>query len=171
MKKLVLVINGSGGAGKDTLCDFAARHFRVKNVSSITPVKELAARCGWQGEKTDRARKFLSDLKALLIEYNDYPTAWALGEYRSFLEGEEEIMFLHVREGAEITKFVSATNYTAKTLLVRRPLAHVGAYGNASDDGVEDYTYDYVYDNVRPLDEAEDDFVAFLTSIWEAVTE
>ena len=80
-------------------------------------------------------------------------------------------MFLHVREGAEIAKFVSATNYTAKTLLVRRPLAHVGAYGNASDDGVEDYTYDYVYDNVRPLDEAEDDFVAFLTSIWEAVTE
>ena len=46
MKKLVMVINGRGGVGKDTLCDFAAAYFRVRNVSSITPVKELAAQCG-----------------------------------------------------------------------------------------------------------------------------
>ncbi len=171
MKKLVLVINGGGGVGKDTLCEFAARHFRVRNVSSITPVKLLARQCGWQGEKTDRARKFLSDLKALLIAYNNYPTAWALAEYRAFLESDEEIMFLHIREGEEIAKFVSATKYVAKTLLVRRPSARAGIYGNASDDGVEDYMYDYVYDNERPLCEAEGDFVAFLTSIWNSITE
>ena len=171
MKKLVLVINGSGGVGKDTLCEFAAQHFRVRNVSSITPIKMLAARCGWQGEKTDRARKFLSDLKALLIAYNDYPTAWALEEYRAFAAGDEEIMFLHIREGSEIQKFVSATNYIAKTLLIRRPSAHAGTYGNASDDGVEDYSYDYIYHNEQPLEEAEGDFVAFLTSIWESIKE
>ena len=73
MEKTVIVINGAGGVGKDTLCEFAEKHFRVMNISSITPIKEIAAMCGWGGEKTDKARKFLSDLKALSIEYNDFP--------------------------------------------------------------------------------------------------
>ena len=46
MKKLVMVINGAGGVGKDTLCEFAMKHFKVMNISSITPIKELAALAG-----------------------------------------------------------------------------------------------------------------------------
>lgn len=171
MVKLVFVINGRGGVGKDTLCDAAARAFLVKNVSSITPVKELAAKVGWQGEKSDRARKFLSDLKALLIAYNDYPTQWAATQYHAFLEGEEQIMFLHIREGAEIDKFVRVTGGTAKTLLIRRAAAHNGAYGNRSDDEVEEYRYDYVFDNDRPQAEAEEAFVAFLQGLLGEVRE
>jgi adenylate kinase len=66
MNKAVIIINGAGGVGKDTICDLAAKHFKVKNISSITPIKELAARCGWGGEKDDKARKFLSDLDNFL---------------------------------------------------------------------------------------------------------
>ena len=71
MKKAVIVINGAGGVGKDTLCDLAAKHFKVYNVSSITPIKEIAALCGWDGSKDDRSRKFLADLKQISVEYND----------------------------------------------------------------------------------------------------
>ena len=81
MEKTVIVINGAGGVGKDTLCEFAEKHFKVMNISSITPIKEIAKMCGWNGEKTDKARKFLSDLKALSIEYNDFPTLWAKEKY------------------------------------------------------------------------------------------
>ena len=42
MNKTVLVINGAGGVGKDTLCAMAAEKFRVENISSITPIKEIA---------------------------------------------------------------------------------------------------------------------------------
>ena len=118
MSKLVIVINGAGGVGKDTLCELASKHFKVKNISSITPVKKIAADCGWNGEKDDKARKFLSDLKRVLVEYNDYPTAWALSEYKKFLSSDDEVMFVHIREGEEIEKFVKATCGAAKTLLV-----------------------------------------------------
>ena len=117
MKKLVIVINGSGGVGKDTLCELAAEHYKVKNVSSITPIKEIAALCGWDGKKDDKSRKFLSDLKRLCVEYNDYPTVWAREQYEDFKTGCEEIMFVHIREPEEIAKFVKATNGEAKTLL------------------------------------------------------
>ena len=166
MKKLTLVINGRGGVGKDTLCEAAAARYRVMNVSSITPIKQLAAACGWQGEKTDRARRFLADLKALTAAYNDYPTVWITEQYRAFLEGEDEILFVHIREGEEICKFVQATGGQAKTLLVRadrRMAAHT--YGNASDDMVENYAYDYYFDNDDAPDVAAEKFLLFLADI------
>lgn len=166
MKKTVIVINGAGGVGKDTLCEFAEKHFKVMNVSSITPIKEIAAMCGWQGEKTDKARKFLSDLKALSIEYNDFPTLWAVKKYNEFMESDKEIMFLHVREGVEIEKFVHATDGKAKTLLIRGGSRMTKSnYGNASDDMVENYSYDYYFVNDKTLEEAEVEFVSFLKNL------
>ena len=164
MKKLTFVINGAGGVGKDTLCDLAAKHFRVYNISTIMPIKDIARMCGWAGEKTDKARRFLSDLKALTVEYNDYPTVWATERYRGFLESEDEIMFLHIREPEEIAKFVKATGGAAKTLLVRGgERMKKGVYGNASDDRVEEYAYDYYFLNDKTLEEAESEFCEFLT--------
>ena len=166
MKKIVIVINGAGGVGKDTLCELLAKHFRVMNVSSITPIKNIAALCGWQGEKDDRARKFLSDLKRLTIEYSDYPTLWAKEQYDAFLKSEDEVMFLHVREPEEIAKFVAATGGNAKTLLIRggerMKKTH---YGNASDDLVENYPYDLYFTNDKTIPEAERDFVELISSL------
>ena len=164
--KLTIVINGKGGVGKDTLCRFAAERYKTENVSSITPIKELAALCGWQGEKTDRARKFLSDLKALTAEYNDYPTTYLAERYRAFLSSDDELLFVHIREPEEIRKFVSATDGAAKTLLILGgERCARGAYGNASDDGVEDYPYDYTFTNDGTLDEARASFLSFLDGI------
>ena len=166
MKKLTLVINGRGGVGKDTLCEVAATRYRVMNVSSITPIKELATLCGWQGEKTDRARRFLADLKSLTAAYNDYPTNWITDRYREFLDSDCDILFVHIREGEEIRKFVAATGGDARTLLVRadkRMPAHT--YGNAADDLVTQYPYDYYFDNDAPATEAGAQFLVLLASI------
>ena len=166
MKKTVIVINGAGGVGKDTLCDLAAKHFKVKNISSITPIKNIAKDCGWGGEKDDKARKFLSDLKRTLVEYNDYPTTWAIGEYNDFLSSDEEVMFVHIREAQEIEKFVKRTNGSAKTLLVRGgERMKKTAYGNASDDLVEAYNYDFYYVNEKTLDVAEREFCELIEKI------
>ena len=166
MSKVVIVINGAGGVGKDTLCDLAAKHFKVKNISSITPIKAIAAECGWGGEKDDKARKFLSDLKRVLVEYNDYPTNWAKEEYIKFLNSNDEVMFVHIREAEEIEKFVRATNGTAKTMLIRGGDRMTKSnYGNASDDLVENYSYDLYYVNDKTLDVAEREFAQILADL------
>ncbi len=166
MKKTVFVINGAGGVGKDTLCHLAAKHFKVYNVSSIDPIKEIAAMTGWAGEKTDKARRFLSDIKRLTIEYNDYPTKWGKARFDEFMQSENEIMFFHIREAEEIRKYVEATGGLAKTLLIRggdrMSKAH---YGNVSDDEVENYNYDYYFVNDKSLEAAECEFCSFLESV------
>jgi hypothetical protein len=166
MNKVAIVINGAGGVGKDTLCELAAKHFKVRNISSITPIKEVAALCGWDGTKDNKARKFLSDLKNLCVEYNNYPTVWAKRQYDEFIESDEEVMFVHIREAGEIKKFVLATDGAAKTLLVRGGKRMSNEkYGNVSDDEVENYNYDYYFMNESTLDVAEKEFVELLNSI------
>ena len=168
MKQFVFVINGAGGVGKDTLCNMAAKHFRVRNISSITPIKNIATICGWSGEKNDHARKFLADLKSVTVAYNDYPTKWVLEQYKEFCESEDEILFVHIREGSEIRKFVEGTNGEAITILVRggqRFRRRNAVYGNAADDDVEKYRYDYVFYNDRPLSETENAFLSFIEKI------
>ncbi len=174
MKQTIIVINGRGGCGKDTLCDIAAKHYRVKNVSSITPIKELAAKAGWQGEKDPKSRKMLADLKQLFTEYNDLCNNYILKKAESFLSGDEEIMFVHIREGSEIAKFVrSAQNLAGalcKTLLVVRNTDDYSneALGNAADDCVNEYSYDWRYENsAHTLEELESDFINFLKTVLE----
>ena len=140
----------------------------MKNISSITPIKKIAADCGWDGQKDDKSRKFLSDLKLLCVEYNDYPTRWAFGEYLDFKKTDEDIMFVHIREPEEIKKFVLATEGKAKTLLIRGgERMKKSEYGNVSDDSVEDYAYDYYFVNDKTLDAAEIDFCNLLSSILD----
>ena len=168
-RKIAIVINGKGGVGKDTLCELAAKSFAVKNISSITPIKDIARLCGWDGSKDDRSRKFLAELKQLCVDYNNYPTLWAKGEYDSFLLSDDEIMFVHIREPEEIAKFVAATKGEAKTLLVRADeRLKRGAYGNAADDNVENYRYDYYFTNDKTVEESEREFVALLSEIANA---
>lgn len=169
-EKVLMIINGKGGVGKDTLCAFAGRYFQVRNVSSITPIKEIAAEHGWQGEKTPRARKFLADLKEAFTQYNDLPTKYLLEQYKEFLASEEELMFAHIREGSEIDKLKRQVSGKCLTLLIKRTGDGPECWGNASDDEVENYRYDFVYENSQPLEEAEEDFIRFLTRVLSSLS-
>ena len=164
MKKLTVIINGKGGAGKDTLCEIASRHFRTMNVSSIDPVKKIAALGGWNGGKDDKSRKFLADLKKLFTDYNDLPTEYIYGKYLDFLSSSYEILFVHIREPEEIEKFrkkVDKSGGNCKTLLVTSSRCK-DSYGNSSDDLVENYNYDYTYHNDGTIADAESEFTELL---------
>ena len=168
MKKITVVINGAGGVGKDTICDLTAKHFRVRNISTITPIKDIAKHCGWDGRKDDKSRKFLADLKALCVAYNDLPTNWAMREYEDFLTTDEQILFVHIRESEEIKKFVDSTGGAARTLLIRGGARMTkSVYGNRSDDDVEKYDYDYYFVNDKSIEESERGIVELVSRMLD----
>ena len=167
MEKTVIIINGAGGVGKDTLCGMAGRHFKVRNVSSITPIKKIAeVYGGWNGEKDAKARKFLADLKRLFVEYNALPFRYLCEEYEKFMQGEDEILFVQIREGEEIEKFKNWVKTPCITLLITRFQIDQVLWGNSSDDNVGSFQYDHTFHNDSSLEAAEAEFCGFLTGIF-----
>ena len=166
-EKIVIIINGKGGAGKDTVCEIAAKYYYAETISAITPVKKIACACGWNGEKDKKSRKFLSDLKRLLVDYNDFPNQYLEQEYQKFTQSGCDILFVHIREKDQIDCFRKKVSGKCVTMLVRSPRIDENGegYGNPSDDNVEDYRYDYYFQNETQKEELEPHFLAFLNEL------
>jgi len=163
MEKITIVINGVGGCGKDTLIEILSTHKKIRNKSSIEPVKEIAKHCGWDGSKDDKSRKFLSDLKQLLTAYNEYPLSYLLSEQDKFINSDEELMFVHIREPHEIDKFKKHSKTKTYTLLITPRSELAGkVYGNASDDDVAKYHYDFTFNNDQPLETSSKLWIKFI---------
>ena len=158
MKKQVIILNGGGGVGKDTLIEFAAKTYKIINVSSIDPIKEIASAGGWQGEKDEKGRKLLIAIKAAFVAYNDLPFRHCIDEYLKFLESDNQFMFVHIREPQEIEKFRAVTG--AKTILITRKDQKV--WGNAIDDECAKCKYDLHFDNSDVLEVSGARFVKLL---------
>lgn len=161
MEKIVVIINGSGGVGKDTICKVVENHYETMNVSSIDPIKRIAIENGWDGKKSEKSRKFLADLKQLFVDYNDLPQQYLAERYEEFLHSKKRIMFVHIREPEEIRKFKRSVSEKCVTLLIRRGEKARKAWNNSSDDDVEKYEYDFYYENCKALGELERDFMTF----------
>ena len=69
--KMIFIVNGKPRAGKDTFAMILNRYMDVYKYSAVTKVKEIATLCGWDGQKEERDRKFLHELKMLTSEYSD----------------------------------------------------------------------------------------------------
>lgn len=167
-KKLVVIINGKGGVGKDTLCESVAKKYRIRNISSITPIKEIAAKYGWNGEKDLKSRRFLAELKRVFTEYNDMPTQYLLEEHAKFLESDDQVLFVHIREADQITSFAKKIGGNCVSVLVKRNAVDSAAtYGNAADDNVDGYPYDVVFANNGTLEEGISDFTEMIDGLFE----
>lgn len=161
--KTVVIVNGSGGVGKDTLVDnYIKEKGHAAKYSSITPIKEVAAMLGWEGSKSDKDRKFLSDLKCLSTEYNNYPFLYLKDMFTSFrFDSELDHMFVMIREPKEIDKFKKfclSRYIKCITVLIKRD-GYDKIYGNTSDDDVDDYHYDLVFFNDGSIEERSKLFI------------
>lgn len=152
MNKKIVIINGSGGVGKDTFVEFCGEFVKVKNISSVDKVKEAAQiLAGWNGEKDEKSRKFLADLKQLSIEYNNYPEQYIQMQAEDFENSpEEKIMFVHIREASEIQKIKELLG--AQTMLVTSNRVEA-IKTNAADANVDEYVYDIYLSNDGTLEE------------------
>ena len=167
----VFIVNGYPGVGKDT---FVGRikelgkkdNITVKCYSSIDPIKSLAkSEFGWNGEKTDKDRKFLSDLKRISDEYCNLSMDYMEDKYNQYKYNElaipedssttnDTILFFMIREPEKIAQAVE--KFDAKTILIEgiRPDMHIVS-NNDSDINIIMYDYNYHVSNKGSIKDFE----------------
>lgn len=148
----IFVINGSGGVGKDTFVslfrEVSKDFMRIINYSSVDRIKEIAREIGWSGEKDEKSRKFLSDLKVLCSEYNDLPFKCMNKVVEENKNKYDTVIFLHIREPQEIKR--ACKEFEAKSILIKRDsIKHI--VSNEGDKNVFDYKYDIVINNDKDI--------------------
>jgi len=128
-------------------------------LSSIDPVKYVASKFGWQGEKDDKARRMLSNLKDMLTEYNDFPFHTVtnyLSEVSHIADmptGTKYLFYcVQSREPDDIKKYQNYfSELNPKTVLVERKEAHLATPNNHADQGVFGFRYDLYIPNNSSL--------------------
>jgi hypothetical protein len=170
-KKIIIIINGQGGVGKDAFCNAVAKIIPCRIISSINAIKRIARVGGWRDEKNDSARKLLSDLKLAFSAYNNLPFKEMMFEVKRFLTITYfRILFVHIREPKEIEKFKKEASKFCLcfTLLITRPQVERN-FGNMADDNVKNYLYDFIfvneYENLQLLSEGA---ILFIRRILES---
>lgn len=151
IKKYIFITNGMARCGKDTFAAFLSEFIPTTKFSSIDKVKEIAKICGWKGGKTERDRKFLSDLKTLLTEYADMPFKEIEKKVEEFKENNKtNVLLIDIREPNEIQR--AKEKFNAKTILIENNRVDVIS-SNFADANVFNYDYDYVLHNNGTLEE------------------
>ena len=118
INKQIFITNGMARCGKDTFAKYLNEIIPTLKYSSIDKVKEIAKLCGWDGvSKTEKDRKFLSDLKLLTTGYSNMPFESIRSKVTEFLNDDTyEIMLIDIREPNEIDK--AKNTFKAKTILI-----------------------------------------------------
>lgn len=163
-EKLVIIVNGKPRAGKDTFALLLNKCERVYKYSSIDKVKAIALECGWKGGKTEKDRKFLSDLKILTTAYSDMPFNDLLEKTLDFYEDKikERILLIDIREPDDIERCKNA--FDAITLFIKNDNVEA-ITSNEADANVENYEYDYYITNNGTIAEFETSIRVFYFNI------
>jgi len=173
---LLILINGANNSGKDQFVEFFAKHYKFKtvNLSTIDRVKELSEQYfGWNGKKTEEARKFLAEMKRIWAEFNNGPFLYTVKKIKSHLSKlnkknkDNIVYFVHCREPEEIQKFKD--KYKDKCLAIllerkERPESKKIA-NNHADMGVDNYNYDVIISNNGSKIDLELESIKFIEEI------
>lgn len=156
---LYIIVGGFPRSGKSTFVSYCQEIIGEQytlDISTVDFVKWLAALSGWDGTKTPKNRKFLSDLKRLLIEWDDVPykeTIKAAQNARADLDmygiTRTLYVFVQCREPEEIQKFVDRVG--ARTVFVSRKDHEKPT--NESDIATRRYNYETTIFNDGDLDQ------------------
>lgn len=169
--KIVIVVNGQGGVGKDTLCRYFCTYYDGEIISAITPLLPIATSLGWSGGKSDKDRKFLSDLQDVADEYGQFTKRYLEKELERFSSNDKSVLFVVARKYDQIDwcrKEARSFGLRSTTLVIRRAAVE-REFGNNADDGVLEYPYEYAFDNDSPIEIAHPDFVTLIKLITDEI--
>ena len=184
----VVIINGKPQSGKDTFCKYAQGYCdddesaNTLIISSVDPLKEMLTQLGWDGTKTDKIRDMLMDMKQLWVQNQDGLTMFLFNnilEFHKACTGEDNIVFVHIREPEEIKKLVNAlTGFESMgidviSLLVIRKggedTPNQPAETRRSDDEalINNYEYDVTINNDEDLIKLQELAAEFVDKLLE----
>lgn len=184
----VVIINGKPQSGKDTFCKYAQGYCdddesaNTLIISSVDPLKEMLTQLGWDGTKTDKIRGMLMDMKQLWVQNQDGPTMFLFNnilEFHKACTGDDNIVFVHIREPEEIKKLVNAlTGFESMgidviSLLVIRKggedTPNQPAETRRSDDEalINSYEYDVTINNDEDLIKLQELAAEFVDKLLE----
>ena len=160
MKKQIVIINGSGGVGKDTFVELYSKYTNVLNISSVDLVKKSARQLGWDGGKSEKDRRFLSDLKVLATNYNDHSFNYISDTILLFKTPsmsdtivEHNILFIHLREPGEIARVKERFPDVITLLITSNRVLSISS--NMADANVDNYQYDFTISNDGSIEDLE----------------
>lgn len=164
----VFVVNGLPTSGKTTFEQLVVEEARKQNklvmiTSIIDSVKECAEVIGWTGEKTSKARKFLSDLKDALEEWKDLPFKAIKIDYWDAYNSGIDLLFIDAREPKDIERIKNEFN--AKSILIHRDEVINQKLSNHADSNVYETAYDYIIYNNADLNNLRESAIIFLESL------
>lgn len=166
----VIIVNGYPRSGKDSFIRFCnnclnERGFATGSCSSIDIVKKIAIQLfDWDGKKTPKSRKFLSDLKDILTRAGNIPLRYIIHQFIKFYKIknignlDKKFFFVQMREPKEIEKTV---NYFTRegikviTVFVNKGYEKNKKYSNHADAEVENYFYNFYIENQSSLEDLE----------------
>lgn len=184
----VVIINGKPQSGKDTFCKYAQGYCdddesaNTLIISSVDPLKEMLTQLGWDGTKTDKIRDMLMDMKQLWVQNQDGPTMFLFNnilEFHKACTGEDNIVFVHIREPEEIKKLVNAlTGFESMgidviSLLVIResgedtPNQPAETRGSDDEALINSYEYDVTINNDEDLIKLQELAAEFVDKLLE----
>jgi len=139
--KRVLIINGVARSGKDTFVDAIIERSEGKamKMSTVDKIKEVSKIFGVGIRKSNKERRFWSDIKDAWTRYNNGPFNEII-ELINTNKKNKNIFCVFVREPEEIAKFKRYYKEECVTVLVTRPNTDVPS--NHADEEVNDYNYD-----------------------------
>ena len=173
----VFIFNGIARSGKTSIENEIAELISDENsnreaiiCSIIDYVKDIASYAGWEGSKNIADRKFLSQLKDILTEWNDSPFKEITGliEDCERLNNKENprdyIFFIDMREPKDIERmrmYCFENKIPFNAVIVRRHEVEGIEYGNHADDEVFNYPYDIVIENNGTIGDLADSAITF----------
>ena len=161
----VVLINGSGGSGKDTLVNLITTYlrfeFEIRNISTIDKVKKIAKEMGWDGKKDEAGRQFLADLKDVWTKYNNGANKetmnWIIAYHADeMISAKEFLVFVHCREAESLKWFeeeLEKRKIDYCSILVKRD--NIQLFQNSSDKFVENFNYDMTITNNGSLEDLD----------------
>jgi len=173
-KKYILIFNGNPRSGK-TQCQLFLKDLVSSQygedifiVSTVDIIKKAAKILGWKSDefdKSEKARKFLSDLKMSSTEFCDHSYNYIKYSIEEFFQySNAKILCIDSREIIEIERFKK--DFKAKTIIVKNPnvLAITSNIADADANRI-DYKYDFIINNNGTLDDLKIKVKKFLIEL------